>query len=150
MTGLYAHAACWSWEALHDYCRGMEPSRGRPLPEHLDLRAHPLDRSGSSQFTDRFAYLLEQVPNPETGRAWSNRDLAEAMARHDCDVSEDYIRRLRTGGRDNPTLRVLLAIMTVLQVPPGYFFQPTVKLEVDTSMPESGLPVRRSVRGVDR
>lgn len=125
-------------------------SRNQSLPPHLDLRKHPLDPISEPQFTDRFVDLLEQVPNPATGRPWSNAALAETLTEdYECPVSEDYVRRLRNGERSNPTLRMLLAIMHVLQVPPGYFFQATIKAECDAHFIDE-VPLRRSARSVRR
>lgn len=110
------------------------------LPEWLDVAQHPLDRPDQSAFTDRFVHLFESVPNPATGRPWGHNEFAAAVTSAGCEISGNYVRKLGTGVRSNPSLRVLVAMCTVFQVPPGYFFQATVREHVDTIYSPGRIP----------
>ncbi|WP_394621444.1 helix-turn-helix domain-containing protein [Lentzea sp. JNUCC 0626] len=80
---------------------------------------------------DRLGYLFRSIR--ESGeREYSNEDVAEAITRDQgVTISASYIWYLRTGQRDNPTLKHLTALATFFGVPPAYFFDDAVREQVE-------------------
>lgn len=89
-----------------------EPARQRSLAEKLE-------------------YLFRTVREPGR-REYSNEEVATAIARDQGEtISASYIWYLRTGQRDNPTLKHLTALATFFGVPAAYFFDEKVRDEVE-------------------
>jgi transcriptional regulator with XRE-family HTH domain len=94
---------------------------------------------------ERLEYLFRSVR--ESGRReYSNEDVAEAITRDQgVTISASYIWYLRTGQRDNPTLKHLTALATFFGVPAAYFFDDTVREQVEgeialvTALKDSGV-----------
>jgi transcriptional regulator with XRE-family HTH domain len=80
---------------------------------------------------ERLEYLFRSVR--ESGRReYSNEDVAEAITRDQgVTISASYIWYLRTGQRDNPTLKHLTALATFFGVPAAYFFDDAVREQVE-------------------
>lgn len=70
---------------------------------------------------DKLDVLFRTVHRPD-GREYSYRDVAHEIERQcHLKVSPSYIWQLRTGQRDNPTVRHLEALATVFGISPTYF-----------------------------
>ncbi|GLY53108.1 helix-turn-helix domain-containing protein [Lentzea sp. NBRC 102530] len=80
---------------------------------------------------DRLGYLFRSI-RQSGEREYSNEDVAEAITRDQgVTISASYIWYLRTGQRDNPTLKHLTALATFFGVPPAYFFDDAVREQVE-------------------
>ncbi len=79
----------------------------------------------SSTLAERIDCLFRTHPSPR-GREYSYREVAAAISRGDGRLGETisaaYIWGLRTGAKDNPTMRHLQALARFFQVSPAYFF----------------------------
>lgn len=75
----------------------------------------------SATFADRLNYLFETV-YPAGRKPYSNPEVAAAIGETGVGISAAYLWLLRTGQRDNPTMRHLEALATFFGVPPSYFF----------------------------
>ncbi|ONI81444.1 hypothetical protein ALI144C_19100 [Actinosynnema sp. ALI-1.44] len=83
---------------------------------------------------EKLEYLFHTVKEPGR-REYSNEDVAAAIARDQGEsISASYIWYLRTGQRDNPTLKHLTALATFFGVPPAYFFDEKVREEVKAEL----------------
>lgn len=67
-------------------------------------------------FADLLRWLFEQRRRRD-GRPYTLTDVAQGVG-----VSVEYIRELRSGGKDNPSREILLRLCNFFQVPPAYFF----------------------------
>jgi len=89
----------------------------------------------SATLADRMDRLFRTHRSPR-GREYSYREVAAAISRGDGregeTISAAYIWGLRTGAKDNPTMRHLQALARFFQVSPSYFFE-----EELTEFPES-------------
>lgn len=74
-----------------------------------------------STFADRLNYLFETV-YPSGRKAYSNPEVASAISDTGVSISAAYLWLLRTGQRDNPTMRHLEALANFFGVPPAFFF----------------------------
>lgn len=81
----------------------------------------------SSSLAERIDRLFQACPSPK-GRQYSYREVATAISRSEGGrrrgeaISAAYIWGLRTGVKDNPTLKHLQALSGFFQVSPSYFF----------------------------
>jgi transcriptional regulator with XRE-family HTH domain len=81
----------------------------------------------SSTLADRIDRLFRTHPSPR-GREYTYREVAAAIsgaagARRDGEtISAAYLWGLRTGAKDNPTMKHLQALARFFQVSPAYFF----------------------------
>lgn len=82
--------------------------------------------------TDRLNLLFDVVRNPDTGKPYSNREVANVLP---VKVTGQYIHALRQGNADNPAAKLLVALARFFVVDPMYL------LEGDT--PETAGPVNR-------
>lgn len=71
-------------------------------------------------FADRLNYLFDTV-HPVGRKPYSNPEVAEAISATGVSISGAYIWLLRTGQRDNPTLRHLEALAKFFGVSAAYF-----------------------------
>lgn len=80
-------------------------------------------RPPEGHFARRFDRLLRTV-HPKDRGPYTPAEVAEAInaAAGERVVSGTYLWLLRTGQRDNPTMRHLIAISRFFGVPPTYFF----------------------------
>lgn len=73
----------------------------------------------------RLDLLFRTTIDPGTGRQFTitkaARVISEAAA--DAGISIGYLQQLRSGGRDNPTYRQLIALSRFFGVSPAYFFE---------------------------
>lgn len=69
----------------------------------------------------RLNHLFETV-HPRGRGQYSNPEVADAITHSGVKISAAYLWLLRTGRRDNPTLRHIEALAKFFGVPPGYFF----------------------------
>ena len=85
-------------------------------------------------FAQRLDHLFRTV-HPKDRGPYTPAEAAEAIngAAGDRVVSGTYLWLLRTGKRDNPTMKHLMAIARFFAVPPTYFFP-------DDSLDENAVP----------
>lgn len=72
-------------------------------------------------FAARLNRLFELVPGPD-GRPFSNEAVIAGLAEHGGPtISKGYLSELRSGKKDNPTLRHIEALAAFFGVDPAYF-----------------------------
>ncbi|MCX5340304.1 helix-turn-helix domain-containing protein [Streptomyces sp. NPDC058409] len=77
---------------------------------------------GKRTLASKLDYLFETV-RPRGRAAYTHEEVATEIAkRGGPTVSASYIWSLRTGKKDNPTMRHLEALADFFGVPPSYFF----------------------------
>ncbi|MFJ8442817.1 helix-turn-helix domain-containing protein [Kitasatospora griseola] len=79
-------------------------------------------------FKHRLNHLFDTVPNPRTGRAFTNQEVADLTAEWAAQVddgggsiSASLIQKLRSGAKSNPTTSTLKALAAVFKVRASYF-----------------------------
>ncbi|MFF8481930.1 transcriptional regulator [Streptomyces antibioticus] len=88
----------------------------------------PAGADGARQMSlaDKLNHLFETVRNPETGKRYTNAEVARAIrAAGEADgvtVSESALSQLRSGAKPNPTVRTVEALARHFHVEPQYFF----------------------------
>jgi transcriptional regulator with XRE-family HTH domain len=83
---------------------------------------------------DRLNHLFRTVRGA-TGREYSNDEVATTIgSEQGVSISASYIWYLRTGQRDNPTLRHFEALATFFGVPAAYFFDDSAAERVDAEL----------------
>jgi transcriptional regulator with XRE-family HTH domain len=83
---------------------------------------------------DRLNHLFATVRG-RGGREYSNDEVAAAItAKQGVSISGSYLWYLRTGARDNPTLKHLTALAEFFGVPPAYFFDESIARQVDAEL----------------
>src|SRR5262245_22448670 len=117
--------------------------QGGPAPAPGGTLAEKLDR------LFRAVAAPERAPGGAGRREYTYREAAEAIRRAtgvaEPPVSPTYLWELRTGRRDNPTLRHLAGLAALFGVPPGYFFDdalsrgPDDELELLVALREPGV-----------
>lgn len=76
----------------------------------------------SATLAERIDHLFRTQPSPR-GREYTYREVAAAVTGQDgTTFSPAYLWQLRTGAKDNPTMRHLEALARFFQVSPSYFF----------------------------
>ena len=99
----------------------------------------------TSTLAERIDCLFRTHPGPR-GREYSYREVAAAISRGDGRLGETisaaYIWGLRTGAKDNPTMRHLQALARFFQVSPAYFFDQEL-----TEFPETEVRLLAASRG---
>jgi transcriptional regulator with XRE-family HTH domain len=107
------------------------------------------DRELGATLAERIDHMFRTHLNPK-GREYSYRQVAAAVSTGDHSrrgeqISATYVWGLRTGGKDNPTMRHLQGLARFFQVSPSYFFD-----EELTALPDEALVLaatsRESVR----
>jgi transcriptional regulator with XRE-family HTH domain len=84
--------------------------------------------------------LFRTVPSPGKSprREYTYREAVEAIRRltgpDGPTISPTYLWELRTGRRDNPTLRHVAALSALFGVPPGYFFHDVLSHQIDQEL----------------
>ena len=98
----------------------------------------------SATLAERIDCLFRTHLSPR-GREYSYREVAAAISKGDGRLGETisaaYIWGLRTGAKDNPTMRHLQALARFFQVSPAYFFE-----EELTEFPETEVRLLASSR----
>ncbi|MEV0155146.1 XRE family transcriptional regulator [Micromonospora sp. NPDC050686] len=83
---------------------------------------------------DRLNQLFATVRRPDR-REYSNEEVASAiLQRQGVTVSASYLWYLRTGQRDNPTVRHLNALAAFFGVPTAYFVDDEAARRVDAEL----------------
>lgn len=67
----------------------------------------------------------------DDGREFSHREVAESITATDEPISHSYIGQLRTGDKDNPTIKHLRALARFFGVPVEYFTRDDIADDVD-------------------
>ena len=76
----------------------------------------------SATLAERIDHLFRTQPSPR-GREYTYREVASGVSGQDgTTFSPAYLWQLRTGAKDNPTMRHLEALARFFQVSPSYFF----------------------------
>jgi transcriptional regulator with XRE-family HTH domain len=76
----------------------------------------------SATLTERIDHLFRNQLSPR-GREYTYREVAAAVTGQDgTTFSPAYLWQLRTGAKDNPTMRHLEALARFFRVSPSYFF----------------------------
>jgi ESX-1-secreted protein regulator len=88
--------------------------RGGPLSERLD-------------------HLFRTVVKPD-GSPYSHREAGEAISRDHEPISHAYIGQLRSGERDNPTIKHLRGLAAFFGVPVEYFTRDDIVEQVDKEL----------------
>lgn len=91
------------------------------------------DRPVSGTLAQRLDHLFRTVRRPD-GREFSHREVAEAITAADEPISHSYIGQLRTGDKDNPTIKHLRALARFFGVPVEYFTREDVATDVDREL----------------
>ncbi|HEX5739934.1 MAG TPA: helix-turn-helix transcriptional regulator, partial [Pilimelia sp.] len=87
----------------------------------------------ATTLAERLDHLFRTVLRPD-GRPHSHREVADAISRTDEPISHAYIGQLRSGERDNPTLKHLRGLAAFFGVPVEYFTHAQVATEVDSEL----------------
>jgi transcriptional regulator with XRE-family HTH domain len=91
-------------------------------------------RGARRTFADRLNYLFRTVRKPDQ-REYTNEEVANAITQDQgVTISASYLWYLRTGQRDNPTLKHLKALATFFGVPPSYFFDDETAERVEAEL----------------
>jgi len=103
------------------------------------------DQPADGTLADRLNHLFQAVRSKD-GREYSNEEVAGTITREQgVSISASYLWYLRTGQRDNPTLKHLNALAAFFGVPSAYFFDDVVAERVDgelavaTAMRDTGV-----------
>lgn len=92
---------------------------------------------------------LFRVQGGQNGREPTYRDVATAIAdRGGPTVSPSYIWQLRTGLKDNPTLKHLEALAGYFRIEPAYFFDAATAERVDVDLALTAAMTEAGVRDV--
>lgn len=89
--------------------------------------------SAGGSLAHRLDHLFRTVAKPD-GREYSHREVAEAVTTGGEPISHSYIGQLRTGDKDNPTIRHLRALARFFGVPVEYFTSDEVAADVDLEL----------------
>lgn len=73
------------------------------------------DPSRLETFHSRLNAFLTVVPDPN-GKPWAADRLRLALEQKGVTISRSYLSKIRTGSRDNPSLRIVTAIAEVLEI----------------------------------
>ncbi|MFC3690348.1 helix-turn-helix domain-containing protein [Aquipuribacter hungaricus] len=88
------------------------------------------DSDAPRSLAEKLDHLFATVPTPE-GREASYREVADAIAnRGGPTISPSYVWQLRSGTKDNPTMKHLQALASYFGVDVAYFFDNTVTTRV--------------------
>jgi transcriptional regulator with XRE-family HTH domain len=104
------------------------------------------DRELGAKLAERIDHLFRTHLN-QKGREYSYRQVAAAVSSGDHSrrgeqISATYVWGLRTGGKDNPTMRHLQGLARFFNVSPAYFFD-----EELTGLPEEARLLAATSRG---
>lgn len=88
---------------------------------------------GPASFADRLNRLYATV-HPAGRDPYSNAEVATAIRAGGEQISEAYLWQLRTGRKDNPTLKHLQAIARFFDVPVAYFVDETIGERLDAEL----------------
>lgn len=76
----------------------------------------------SVDFAGRLNHLFETIPGPD-GKPYTNEAVVKGIeAAGETTISKAYLSELRTGKKDNPTLKHMEALAGFFGVTPNYFF----------------------------
>jgi transcriptional regulator with XRE-family HTH domain len=96
--------------------------------------AHEFKAEPGRTLAQRLEYLFRTMREPGR-REYSNEEVAGAITRDQgITISASYLWYLRTGQRDNPTLKHLNALARFFGVPTAYFFDDETATEVEAEL----------------
>lgn len=95
----------------------------------------------------KLEHLFHTVHRPD-GREYSNEEVAALVSQQGETISASYLWYLRTGQRDNPTLKHLTALARFFGVPAAYFFDDEVSGRVEADLALLAAMNDAGVRGV--
>ncbi len=97
----------------------LEPAQWENRLESAGSRRRPTERGSEVRHPDELLnQLFESIPNRRTGRAFSNREVADLSGDR---LTEDDVVALRDGSLPNPTRAQLLALCDVFDVDFSYW-----------------------------
>lgn len=82
----------------------------------------PDDQDGLHDLARRLEHLFANIPDPDTGRTYTNDRAAEHISQSGLPITGAYLAALRTGKRTNPSAKHVAAIADLFDVPVTYFF----------------------------
>lgn len=91
------------------------------------------DSQALSTLSERLNHLFVTV-HPKDRGPYSNEEVAAAIRERGGAISGAYIWQLRTGKKDNPTLKHLEALAGFFGVPPAYFFDDATAMKVGADL----------------
>jgi len=94
------------------------------------------EQGGRRGIAEKLEHLFHVMRGPD-GREYSNDEVAALILRDQGEtISSSYIWYLRTGQRDNPTLKHLNALAGFFGVPAAYFFdeETTDRVEAELAL----------------
>ena len=89
-----------------------------------------------SSFAAKLNHLFASVRAPDATREYTNEQVADAICESGVKISTTYVWQLRTGRRDNPTIKHLEALAGFFGVPSAYFLNDDVTRHVDQRLDE--------------
>ncbi|WP_132124999.1 helix-turn-helix domain-containing protein [Actinocrispum wychmicini] len=95
----------------------------------------------------KLEHLFHTVRRPD-GREYGNEEVAALVSQQGETISSSYIWYLRTGQRDNPTLKHLTALARFFGVPAAYFFDDEMTNRVEAELALLTAMNDAGVRGV--
>lgn len=105
---------------------------------------------GLPGLAERLSHLFTTIPRPDGTGFWSNNTSARAITETGVEMTSGYMSMLRTGRRNNPTARLLLAIADLFGVPITYFLDEDVRERVDRDIAVvAALRQRASVKAAE-
>ncbi|RJQ67615.1 helix-turn-helix domain-containing protein [Pseudonocardiaceae bacterium YIM PH 21723] len=79
------------------------------------------DPTGARSFAEKLNRLFEVILDGRLARPYRNAEVASAITARGTTISDTYIGQLRSGRKDNPTLRHVEALAEFFGVPAAYF-----------------------------
>lgn len=130
-----------NWKRLLQASLALDAGQidGAPSPKAGDTgsgiaRAQEEERKMSGKLAERIDCLFRNHPSPRN-REYTYREVASTVSAQNGDkLSPSYVWQLRTGVKENPSMRHIEALARFFGVSPSYFFDSEL-----TELPESEL-----------
>lgn len=87
--------------------------------------------SGLPFLASRLSALMASTRDPQ-GLPWTNASLAAEVTSHGVEVTPQHISSLRSGARDNPSARLVIALAKALGVTTTYLLEEEVEVQEET------------------
>ncbi len=87
----------------------------------------------SSGFAERLEHLFRTVYPADRG-PYNNEEVADAVSAQGDSISASYLWLLRTGRRDNPTMKHLQTLARFFGVPAAYFFDDDTHTQISAEL----------------
>ena len=93
-----------------------------------------METDGIPGLAERLDHLFTTVPAPTKSGRYSNDAAAHVLAERGVVVSGVHLSHLRSGRRDNPSARLLVALAELFGVPMGYFFDTALHEQINQDL----------------